>query len=78
MKEQPLKINKWGNNVYVKIPIVNSKGEFTGKVTGIPSFREGKIKRLESWLSEKNLKMTDFDKFFASWIILGKMTGSFP
>ena len=32
MKEQALKINKWGNNVYVKIPIVNSKGEFTGKV----------------------------------------------
>jgi len=32
MKKQALKINKWGKNVYVKIPITNSKGFFTGKV----------------------------------------------
>ena len=32
MKEQALQINTWGKNVYVKIPIVNSKGVFTGKV----------------------------------------------
>ena len=32
MKKQALKINKWGKNVYVKIPIINSKGFFTGKV----------------------------------------------
>ena len=25
-------INSWGKNVYVKIPVVNSKGKFTGKV----------------------------------------------
>ena len=28
MKKQALKINTWGKNVYVKIPIVNSKGIF--------------------------------------------------
>ena len=39
-------------------------GEFTGKVRGIPSFREGKITRLEIWLSEKGLKMNDFDKTY--------------
>ena len=39
-------------------------GEFTGKVRGIPSFREGKITRLETWLSEKGLKMNDFDKTY--------------
>ncbi len=39
-------------------------GEFTGKVSGVPSFREGKIKRLESWLSDKGLKLTDFDKTY--------------
>ena len=27
-------INSWGNNVYVKIPVVNSKGIFSGKVIG--------------------------------------------
>ena len=27
-----LKINTWGKNVYVKVPVVNSKNKFTGKV----------------------------------------------
>jgi transaldolase len=31
IKEQALQINKWGSNVYVKIPVVNSKGKFMGK-----------------------------------------------
>ncbi len=31
MYEQGKLINKWGKNVYVKIPVVNTKGEFTGK-----------------------------------------------
>ncbi|PTN12216.1 HAD family hydrolase [Nitrosomonas aestuarii] len=35
-------------------------GEFTGKVTGIPCFREGKIDRLESWLSQHNLTWLSF------------------
>ncbi len=32
MKKQAFKINSWGKNVYVKIPVINSKGLFTGKV----------------------------------------------
>ena len=32
MLEQAYKINKWGKNVYVKIPVVNSKGLFMGSV----------------------------------------------
>ena len=32
MKKQALQINSWGKNVYVKIPIVNSKGVFMGKI----------------------------------------------
>ena len=32
MKKQAKKINSWGKNVYVKIPVVNSKGIFTGKI----------------------------------------------
>ncbi len=32
MKMQALQINSWGKNVYVKIPVVNSKGVFTGKI----------------------------------------------
>ena len=32
MIEQGVKINKWGKNVYVKVPVVNSKNKFTGNV----------------------------------------------
>ena len=32
MIEQGVKINKWGKNVYVKVPVINSKKKFTGKV----------------------------------------------
>tara|TARA_X000000950_G_scaffold159191_1_gene195002 strand:+ start:969 stop:1667 length:699 start_codon:yes stop_codon:yes gene_type:complete len=32
MSKQAFKISSWGKNVYVKIPVVNSKGKFTGKV----------------------------------------------
>ena len=32
MIEQGIQINSWGKNVYVKVPIVNSKNQFTGKV----------------------------------------------
>ena len=32
MIEQGLKINSWGKNVYVKVPVVNSKKKFTGSV----------------------------------------------
>ena len=32
MLKQAYKINTWGKNVYVKIPVVNSKGKFMGQV----------------------------------------------
>ena len=35
-------------------------GEFTGQVSGLPCFREGKITRLESWLDERNLTWLSF------------------
>ena len=31
MINQGVKINSWGKNVYVKVPVVNSKNKFTGK-----------------------------------------------
>ena len=43
MIEQGRKINSWGKNVYVKVPVVNSKNKFSGKV----------IKELNS----KNIKL---------------------
>jgi HAD superfamily hydrolase (TIGR01490 family) len=40
------------------------EGEFTGKVTGLPSFKEGKVTRLEAWLKGKNLLLTSFEKSY--------------
>ena len=42
MLSQAYKINKWGENVYVKIPVVNSKGIFMGRV--IKELSDNKIK----------------------------------
>ena len=32
MKKQAIEINDWAKNVYVKVPVANSKGEFMGKI----------------------------------------------
>ena len=42
MIEQGVKISNWGKNVYVKVPIINSKKQFTGKV--IRELNKRKIK----------------------------------
>ncbi len=42
MKKQAIKINSWGKNVYVKIPITNSFGKFSGKL--IKELNEKKVK----------------------------------
>ena len=42
MKIQAYKINKLGSNVYVKIPVINSKGKFMGKL--IKDLSKQKIK----------------------------------
>jgi len=39
-------------------------GEFTGKPFGIPSFREGKVARLEQWLMERGRTWADVEE---SW-----------
>ena len=40
------------------------EGEFTGKVSGTPSFKEGKVTRLEAWLKSKNLSLASFEKSY--------------
>ena len=41
-----------------------SSGQFTGISTGVPSFREGKIIRVEAWLEAMGLWWSDFER---SW-----------
>jgi HAD superfamily hydrolase (TIGR01490 family) len=35
-------------------------GEFTGRVAGIPCFRDGKVRRLEAWLDTQGRRLTCF------------------
>ena len=43
MVEQAEKINSWGKNVYVKIPVINSRGNFSGKVIKILCAKDIKL-----------------------------------
>jgi HAD superfamily hydrolase (TIGR01490 family) len=42
----------------------HKNGEFTGGVAGVPSFREGKVVRMEEWLAERGWGWGSFEK---SW-----------
>ena len=56
IKKQALEINKWGKNVYVKIPVFNSKGLFMGKV--ISELNKEKIKlNITAVYSAQQVKM---------------------
>jgi HAD superfamily hydrolase (TIGR01490 family) len=35
-------------------------GKYTGKIHGTPSFREGKVKRVNDWLASMGLSLSDF------------------
>jgi len=39
-----------------------SNGEFTGRVRGLPAFREGKVARVEAWLGELGLGWSSFSE----------------
>lgn len=41
-------------------------GWFTGEISGTPSFREGKIARVQAWLAERQLDWADVDSTFYS------------
>ncbi len=38
---------------------------FTGDVLGVPSFRDGKIQRIEMWLAQNGYTKTDFNEIYA-------------
>ena len=60
MKRQAFIINSWGKNIYVKIPVINSKGNFMGKLIKEIKSQKYKIKYnccLQFISNQKNLKM---------------------
>ncbi|MDO9366742.1 MAG: HAD family hydrolase [Methylotenera sp.] len=38
-----------------------ANGEYTGGVSGVPSFQAGKVTRINQWLAERNQKLSDFE-----------------
>lgn len=36
-------------------------GEYTGAVSGVPSFQEGKVTRINQWLTERGQQLSDFE-----------------
>ena len=43
MKIQAMKINTWGKNVYVKVPVANSKGKFMGQIIKELNYKDIKL-----------------------------------
>lgn len=40
---------------------IDANGRYTGRHVGIPSYKEGKIKRLDEWLGTRGEKRSDYD-----------------
>ena len=57
MLKQAYEINSWGDNVYVKIPVVNSKGKFTGSVIKELSDKEIKLNITAVYTFEQTQKI---------------------
>ncbi len=48
-----------GVDVIMAIELEKNAHCFTGNITGIPTFREGKVERLQAWLQAQNASMND-------------------
>jgi HAD superfamily hydrolase (TIGR01490 family) len=44
--------------------VETDNGRYTGRSTGTPSFREGKITRVEAWLAEQGKQIGDFSRSY--------------
>ena len=54
---QGVKISEWGKNVYVKVPVTNSKGKFTGKVIYELNKKKIKLNITAVYTSEQTKKI---------------------
>ena len=48
---------KLGIEYLIATELEESENKFTGQVSGIPSFQEGKVKRLNNWLNTSNFSL---------------------
>ena len=59
MINQGLKINEWGKNIYVKVPVVNSKNKFSGKVIKELNNRNIKLNVTAVYTAKQTKKILD-------------------
>ena len=59
MINQGLKINQWGKNVYVKVPVINSKNLFSGKVIKELNNRDIKLNITAVYTAKQTKKILD-------------------
>jgi len=57
MIRQGLKIKKWGKNIYVKIPVTNSKGKFSGKAIRYLSHKNVKLNITAVYTVQQTIKI---------------------
>ena len=60
MIEQGIKINTWGKNVYVKVPVINSKNKFSGNVIKKLSDRNIKLNITAVYTADQAKKILKF------------------
>ena len=60
MKKQALILNNLGKNVYVKIPVCNSKGNFSGKIINFLSNKKVKLNITAVYTAEQTKKILKF------------------
>ena len=76
MKEQALKINSWGKNIYVKIPITNTKKKTTAKLIKYLTSKDIKVnvtaimtlKQVKEVLKNLNPRIPSYISIFAGRI----------
>ena len=57
MKKQAIDINSWGKNVFVKVPVINSKGIFMGKLIRMLNEKQIKLNITAVYTSKQTKKI---------------------
>lgn len=55
-------VKAFGISEIIATELETHEGEFTGKVKGEPSFREGKVKRINQWMEERQQSWGSYEK----------------
>ena len=59
MINQGKKINAWGKNIYVKVPVVNSKNKFTGRVIKVLNSEKIKLNITAVYTAKQTKKILE-------------------